>query len=326
MTTEPSQPAPIPSKETGDYMRVYNCIFRVWMPVLSGEAFKALCCLIDRTWAWGKQEEYISITDFTRALGIPPTHRPVVMRALRELSVFGLIGEGKPGKRKEKAYFITNRILTSNPTLLVDKGRVCLSSNGRLLELVTLRYMIWYPPVTSGSNAPLLDIDSLIAQHANAQAAPQKSKRRAKDISSKTSLKDTNKDIPPSATLQAGAPNVAPLVGDEKEEGPEKTTSNVTTPHIPFKPSGNTIASDATSEAEQGTGRDTARQPEAERQYKAKRAMLNKRIWDAVDHAKTARNLGKYAGWSEADWKYDQREAERELEELDADWRKEQGL
>jgi len=37
--------------------------------------------------------------------------------------------------------------------------------------------------------------------------------------------------------------------------------------------------------------------------------------------ARTARRIGKYAGWTEADWRYDEQEARRELAVLEARYR-----
>ncbi len=132
-------PAPLPSGEAG-FTAIPHPVFRHWMAILSGDAFQALCCAIDRTWGWQKQEEYISLSDFKRYMGIPPKHDEKVYRALRELFFFGLIAEGKRGKRNEKSYFVTMRVLdTTSIVLVVKNDRLYVSTNTMLVELLTLR-------------------------------------------------------------------------------------------------------------------------------------------------------------------------------------------
>ncbi|HLW00069.1 MAG TPA: hypothetical protein VKT82_15475 [Ktedonobacterales bacterium] len=53
---------------------------------------------------------------------------------------------------------------------------------------------------------------------------------------------------------------------------------------------------------------------------------MNKRILDALDHARTARRIGTYAGWTEADWRSDEQEARKQLAALEARYRQGESL
>lgn len=53
-----------------------------------------------------------------------------------------------------------------------------------------------------------------------------------------------------------------------------------------------------------------------EKRIAQQQTLLTKRILDARDHARTARKLGKYAGWTEDRWVYEERVAQQELDTL----------
>jgi hypothetical protein len=206
-STTKAQPAPIPSAETKNFTMVHHVAFRRWMAVLSPEAWEALCTVIDRTWGYQEQEAPISLSDFKRYMGVPPSQDVVVYRALRELFFFHLIGEGKKGLRGEKSYFVTENLLTTNVALVVRESKIYIQlkfgTNVGLVELLTLRKVIYYPPVSSPTNAPLVLKEWLTVYETAPEDAPRKSKQEAKYTSLNTSFKDKGKDIP------VFAPNVA---------------------------------------------------------------------------------------------------------------------
>lgn len=185
-------PAPLPSGEAG-FTAISHPILRYWMAILSGDAFKALLFVIDRTWGWQKQEEYISLSDFKKYMGLPMNHDEAVYRALHELLFFQVIGEGKRGKRREKSYFVTLLALNTTRIPLVEKeGRWYLTTpNGALVELLTLRKELHSHHVRSGTNHTLVTTQSVFARQTRDEAARRKSSQRAKETSLKKKVKDT---------------------------------------------------------------------------------------------------------------------------------------
>ncbi|HLV98691.1 MAG TPA: hypothetical protein VKT82_08450 [Ktedonobacterales bacterium] len=229
-------PAPLPSGEVGKFTMFPHPILRHWLAILSGDAFKAFCYIIDRTWGWNKQEEYISLADFKHALGIPSKHDEKVYRALRELFVFGVIGEGSRGKRQDRSYFVTLAALdTTNMVLEVKDGRPHITTNRGLVDLLTLREEIHSHHVSSGPNTALVDLNRLFARQAAQQEARAKAKQRAKDTSLKTSFKHKYKD-------EAASP---PAIDVKNEKGKEEKKTKKTD-YPPSQPSENPMRSKST--------------------------------------------------------------------------------
>jgi hypothetical protein len=187
---EPERPAPIPGKDTGHFTMVAQHLFRSWMPVLSDRAWKALCIVIDHTWSYHQQQAFISLSMFKRELGLPPGQDEPVYRVLRELFFFRVLGvSNERGKRGVKAYFITETALTTHTPLVVQKGKVYVTTHTGLVELLTLRERFSSPHVKGSPHMRLVVKLCPIADQASQEAPPRDSRYGAK-----YTAQDTDKD------------------------------------------------------------------------------------------------------------------------------------
>jgi hypothetical protein len=190
--------APIPGKDTGNFTMVAQHLFRYWMPVLSDRAWKALCIVIDHTWGYHQQQAFISLSTFKRELGLPPGQDEPVYRVLRELFFFQVLGvSNERGKRGIKAYFITETTLTTYTPLVVQEGKLYVTTHMGLVELHTLREGFSSPQESSSPHTEFVVKLYPIADQPRQEWSPRDSRQKAK-----YTAKDTDKDETDTLSVQ----------------------------------------------------------------------------------------------------------------------------
>jgi hypothetical protein len=197
---EPERSAPIPSRETGHFTMVAQHLFRHWMTVLSDRAWKALCIVIDHTWSYHQQQAFISLSTFKRELGLPPGPDEPVYRVLRELFFFRVLAvSNERGKRGMKAYFITETALTTHTPLVVQRGKLYVTTHTGLVELLTLREGFSSPQVKGSPHMELVVKLYPIVDQARQEESPYDSRHGAK-----YTVKDTSKKRIDTPSVQLG--------------------------------------------------------------------------------------------------------------------------
>lgn len=314
----------------------HNVIYDYWMQVLSAEAFTLLSCVIRRTWGWQQQEAEISLGEFKHDLGVEEDNQ--VYRPLRELHYLGaLVESSKKGKRNKKGYFIPAHALSTDRVSVVRDGKRYITTDTGSEVLLPPRQMYSRPLVSSSTVYGSVVTWRQVACETNQEAARRDSKREAKD--SLKTIKNKDKDIPPSA----GAPVVAPVVEEEdglegeemrgesallvladrlfeaeKNQYPAKDWYRIKRKFVEearamlASPAASVESASVTLQSERATpASERSAPPEAITQAQAR----VKRAQDALDTLRTSRML-KYAGHSKDWWRLELQTAQAELETL----------